>query len=79
MIPDGHLALIYKTNQPEAIGRIGTTLGMHDIAIAQMQVGQDDDGENSIIYLRTDSPIPETILNELLSVPSVNTVIPLEI
>ncbi len=79
MIPDGHLALIYRTNRPEAIGRIGATLGMHDIAIAQMQVGQDDDGENSIIYLRTDSSIPEKILNELRSLPSVNTVISLEI
>ncbi|KKM69560.1 hypothetical protein LCGC14_1449610, partial [marine sediment metagenome] len=79
MIPDGHLALIYKTNRPEAVGRIGTTLGMHDIGITQMQVGQDDDGENSIIYLRTDSSIPEKILDELRSLPSVNTVIPLEI
>jgi len=36
-------------------------------------------GESSIIYLRTDSPIPEKILDELRSLPSVNTIIPLEI
>ncbi|MFQ5485830.1 MAG: phosphoglycerate dehydrogenase [Desulfobacterales bacterium] len=79
MIPDGHLTFIYKTSRPEAIGHIGTTLGMHDIAITQMQVGQDDNGESSIIYLRTDSPIPEEILDELRSLPSVSTAIALEI
>lgn len=78
LIPEGHLALIYNLDKPGAIGSIGTTLGKHDINISRMQVGQDQDGENNIIFLRTDTPIPDAVLAELRALPMVNTVTPLE-
>jgi D-3-phosphoglycerate dehydrogenase / 2-oxoglutarate reductase len=43
-----------------------------------MQVGQDQDGENNIIFLRTDTLIPEDVLEELRALPQVRTVTPLE-
>ena len=44
-----------------------------------MQVGQDQDGENNIIFLRTDTSIPDPVLEELRALPLVNTVTPLEL
>ncbi len=78
LIPEGHLALIYNEDKPGAIGSIGTALGRHDINISRMQVGQDQDGENNIIFLRTDTLIPEDVLEELRALPQVRTVTPLE-
>jgi len=78
LIPEGHLALIYNMDKPGAIGSIGTTLGRFDINISRMQVGQDEDGVNNIIFLRTDTPIPDVVLDELRALPMVNTVTPLE-
>ena len=79
LIPEGHLALIYNQDKPGAIGSIGTTLGNHRINISRMQVGQDQDGENNIIFLRTDTSIPDPVLEELRALPLVNTVTPLEL
>jgi D-3-phosphoglycerate dehydrogenase len=44
-----------------------------------MQVGQDQDGENNIIFLRTDTSIPDHVLEELRALPLINTVTPLEL
>lgn len=79
LIPEGHLALIYNQDKPGAIGSIGTKLGKHRINISRMQVGQDQDGENNIIFLRTDTSIPDQVLKELRALPLINTVTPLEL
>ena len=79
LIPEGHLALIYNQDKPGAIGSIGTKLGKHRINISRMQVGQDQDGENNIIFLRTDTSIPDHVLQELRALPLINTVTPLEL
>ncbi|OQY58027.1 MAG: phosphoglycerate dehydrogenase [Desulfobacteraceae bacterium 4572_88] len=79
MIPDGHSAIIHNLDQPGAIGSIGSTLGKHDINIARMQVGQEEEGDNNIIFLRTDTPIPENVVEELRTLPLVKTVLPLEL
>jgi len=78
LIPEGHLALIYNLDKPGAIGSIGTTLGKHHINIARMQVGQDEDGVSNIMFLRTDTPIPEDVVHEICDLPMVSTVTPLE-
>jgi D-3-phosphoglycerate dehydrogenase len=79
MHPSGHLALIHNLDKPGAIGSIGTTLGKNRINIGRMQVGQEEDGERNIILLKTDSPIPEKVLEELRALPLVKSVIPLEL
>jgi D-3-phosphoglycerate dehydrogenase len=78
LIPEGHLALIYNYDRPGAIGSIGTTLGKHDINIDRMSVGQDEDGESNIIFMKVHTPIPENVVEELCSLPMVRTVTPLE-
>jgi D-3-phosphoglycerate dehydrogenase len=78
MIPKGHLALIYNIDKPGSIGQIGTTLGKHKINIGRMQVGQEVDGDRNIIFLSTDTPIPESVVEELASLSLVKSVVPLE-
>jgi D-3-phosphoglycerate dehydrogenase len=78
MIPKGHLALIYNIDKPGSIGQIGTTLGKHGINIGRMQVGQEVDGDRNIIFLSTDTPIPESVVEELASLSLVKSVVPLE-
>ncbi len=79
MIPQGHSAIIHNLDQPGAIGSIGSTLGKNGINIAQMQVGQDQDGEHNVIFIRTDTSIPEPVIQELRNLPLVKTVTTLEL
>ena len=78
MIPHGHMALIQNIDKPGSIGEIGTTLGRYDINIGRMQVGQEEDGDRNIIFLTTDTPIPETVVEEMRNLSLVKTVTPLE-
>jgi D-3-phosphoglycerate dehydrogenase len=78
MVTKGHLALIHNYDRPGSIGEIGTTLGKHNINIGRMQVGQEEEGDRNIIFLCTDTPIPEAVVAELLALPTVKTVTPLE-
>ncbi len=78
MVPKGHLALIHNLDVPGSIGEIGTTLGRHQINIGRMQVGQEEEGDRNIIFLETDTPIPESVLDEIRVLRTVKTVIPLE-
>jgi len=78
MILEGHLALIYNIDKPGSIGQIGSLLGQHDINIGRMQVGQEEGGDRNIIFLCTDTPIPESVFEELRALPLVKTAMPLE-
>ena len=78
MIPCGHMALIYNLNKPGAIGSIGRTLGAHGINIGQMQVGTSSNDEDNVIFLTTDTPIPENVIAELIALPMVKSATPLE-
>ena len=78
LIPRGHLALIHNLDKPGAIGSIGASLGNHNINIGRMQVGQEEDGERNIIFLSTDTPIPDAVRDELHALPLVKTVTLLE-
>ncbi len=79
MIPAGHAAIIQNLDQPGAIGSIGTTLGKHNINIARMTVGQEEEGNNNIIFLRTDTPVTAEAKEALETLPLVNWVLPLEL
>ncbi len=78
MIPSGHAVIIHNQDKPGAIGSIGTTLGRHRININRMQVGQEEAGDNNIIFLRTDTVIPPEVIEELRQLPLVKTVAPVE-
>jgi D-3-phosphoglycerate dehydrogenase len=77
LVPEGDIVLIYNQDKPGAIGSIGNTLGKHQINISRMQVGQDKDKKKNVIFLKTDSRVPESVLKELKALPLVDAVIPL--
>ncbi|MBL7180808.1 MAG: phosphoglycerate dehydrogenase [Pseudomonadota bacterium] len=78
LIPQGHLALIYNLDKPGAIGSFAMLLGDHKINIDQMQVGQEETGKMNIIFLRTNVPISEHVIEKLLELPLIISVTPLE-
>ena len=71
---EGHSLLIYNIDTPGTIGAIGTCLGRHRINISMMDVGQVLERGQNIIFLRTDTPVPQEVIQELLSMDNVNVV-----
>lgn len=65
IIPEGYLSLIHNVDKPGSIGQMGMTLGKHNINIARMMVGREEDGERNIIFLRTDTPVPAEVVKEI--------------
>jgi D-3-phosphoglycerate dehydrogenase len=78
LIPHGHMALIHNLDKPGAIGSIGSTLGKHGVNIGRMQVGQEQQGDRNIIFMQTDTRIPDDVVEELRALPLVKSVTPLE-
>jgi D-3-phosphoglycerate dehydrogenase len=52
-------------DKPGSIGSIGQKLGEHNINIARMMVGREDDGDRNIIFLRTETPVPADVIKEI--------------
>jgi D-3-phosphoglycerate dehydrogenase len=67
--PHDRFILIHNHDKPGAIGRIGALLGDHKINISRMRVGQEEGGDKTMIFLRTDEIIPEDVLEELRQLP----------
>jgi len=78
LIPEGHLALIYTLDKPGAIGSFAGLLGSKKINIDQMQVGQEETGKMNIIFLKTNVRISEKVIEQMLDMPLIISVTPLE-
>jgi D-3-phosphoglycerate dehydrogenase / 2-oxoglutarate reductase len=71
---EGNSLLIYNIDTPGTIGAIGTCLGRHHVNISMMDVGQVLERGQNIIFLRTNTPVPQHVIQELLSLNNVNVV-----
>lgn len=71
---EGNSLLIYNIDTPGTIGAIGTCLGRHQVNISMMDVGQMLERGQNIIFLRTDTTVPQHVIQELLSLDNVNVV-----
>jgi D-3-phosphoglycerate dehydrogenase len=67
--PHDRFILIHNHDKPGAIGRIGTLLADYGINISRMRVGQEEGGDKTMIFMRTDSEIPEAVLEKLRELP----------
>ncbi len=76
---EGHLLLIYNIDTPGTIGAIGACLGRNGLNISLMNVGQMLERGQNIIFLRTDTPVPKHVVQELLTLENVNVVQVLEL
>ncbi len=63
--PQGHYLVSWHRDKPGVIGAIGSLLGAQDINIAFMHVGRLSPRGVAIIVLKTDEPIPETLLPQI--------------
>ena len=67
--PVNRFVLIHNHDKPGAIGSIGTLLGDHGINISRMRVGQEEGSDKTMIFLRTDVPIPEDVIEKMSALP----------
>jgi len=79
LAPQGKFIVIHNNDKPGAIGSIGTLLGTHQVNISQMRVGQQEDGDKTMIYFRTDNPIPDQVMQELRRLPLIIDVMAFEL
>lgn len=74
MEPKGHFAYIHNINKPGAFGSITLLLGEKGINISRMNVGESAEGSTNIVFLATDTPIPEDVLKEIEALPLVESI-----
>lgn len=65
VVPEGHLVFVHHTDQPGAIGRVGTLLAKNDVNIATMQVGRQKIGGKAIMMLTIDRPLTKDELDQI--------------
>jgi D-3-phosphoglycerate dehydrogenase len=72
--PRGRFILIHNHDKPGAIGSIGSLLGDHKINISKMRVGQEEGGDKTMIFMRTDDTIPDEVMAKLENLPLIISV-----
>ncbi|HUU40360.1 MAG TPA: phosphoglycerate dehydrogenase, partial [Desulfatiglandales bacterium] len=73
-IPEGYNLLINNLDRPGMIGRIASTLGNRMINISRMQVGEEKDKKQNVIFLATDVSVNDEIIEELKGLKDVFSV-----
>jgi len=73
---DGILCIFTHQDVPGMIGRVGSAFGSHDINIAQMSVGRagSTPGGVAIGVLNLDAMPPQAAIDEVLRIPSIQSV-----
>jgi len=65
MVPAAYMLFFAYEDRPGVIGRVGTILGEHEINIATMDVGRRGAGEEALMCLTVDTPVPSTVLADI--------------
>lgn len=73
-IPEGHNLLINNTDRPGVIGKITSTLGSHQVNISRMAVGEEKQKKQNVIFLATNVPVNNEILEILRGLEDVYSV-----
>jgi D-3-phosphoglycerate dehydrogenase / 2-oxoglutarate reductase len=68
-----HLVVFRYRDQPGMIGRIGTIFGQHSVNIASAAVGAEESGDQAVLALTTDAPVPEGVLDEIMQLDGFHT------
>jgi D-3-phosphoglycerate dehydrogenase len=70
-IPEGHNLMIHNENVPGVIGEIASTLGKGDININRMQVGEEKEHLENVIFLSVDQMPDETTIQKILNLKNI--------
>jgi D-3-phosphoglycerate dehydrogenase len=73
-VPEGHNLLINNLDIPGVIGSITSTLGRYGVNIGRMQVGEEKQKKQNVIFLATDVSVNDEILEELCRLKNVFSV-----
>jgi D-3-phosphoglycerate dehydrogenase len=73
-IPEGHNLLIHNLDTPGVIGSITSTLGSYGVNISRMQVGEEKEKKQNVIFLATDISVSDEILEKLQGLENVFSV-----
>ncbi len=79
LTPKGKFLIIHNNDKPGAIGSIGSLLGDNQINISRMRVGQAEGSDKTLIFIRTDNPIPEEVMEQLRGLPLIIEVMTFEL
>jgi D-3-phosphoglycerate dehydrogenase len=63
--PEGHLLYIINQDVPGVVGRVGTTLGEHEINIAEYNLARSGSGGKAMAIVTIDTPLAPDALNAL--------------
>jgi len=63
--PSKHMLTMTYPDVPGMVGRIGSILGGHRINIARMEVGRSGRGQQAMILLSLDDPVPPAVIDEI--------------
>lgn len=62
-----HLAIFRYADQPGMIGRVGTAFGEHGVNIVSAAVGAEARGDEAVMALTTDAPVPDAVIDAIAS------------
>jgi D-3-phosphoglycerate dehydrogenase / 2-oxoglutarate reductase len=60
-----HLAIFRYADRPGMIGRVGTAFGEHGVNIVSAAVGAEASGDEAVMALTTDAPVPIGVVEEI--------------
>jgi D-3-phosphoglycerate dehydrogenase len=60
-----HLVVFRYKDQPGMIGRVGTIFGTHGVNIGSAAVGAESSGDEAVLALTTDAPVPDELMEEI--------------
>lgn len=72
--PQGHILYILNKDVPGVVGRIGTTLGDHDVNIAEYNLARSESGGTAMAVITIDSPLTDDALTALRVMPAIKEV-----
>ncbi len=78
-LPTGPMLFVYNNDVPGVIGKLGTTLGDHDVNIARMTVGREIEHGRNVILLNTDSLISKELLQKVRDLANIDDALALEL
>ena len=70
-IPQGYMVVAHNVDVPGIIGQIGTIFGKNNINIATMTFGRAKPGGKTLSVLNVDSPVPQSVLEEIIKVKNI--------
>jgi len=72
--PAGRFLLTYHDDRPGIIGSVGLALGRTNINIAALQLGRDAPRGRAVMIVAVDDEVPESVRQELVSIPGMTEI-----